>query len=331
MTTPESPKRVIGVDVGGTKTLAVMVELADGADAPPVVVDRELVPSAAAPGEVLAPIRESIRALMGRSGVTPAAVGIGLAGFVDRDGRIHSAPNLAGLVGVDVGSALRVELQLPVTIDNDANCVAVAAHALLGRRADCLVAVTFGTGIGGGLVIHGRLLRGSNGFAGEPGHMVIEPGGHPCGCGQQGCWEQYASGNGLARLAREACAAGKAPEVLAAAGSLAAVRGEHVTRLLDRGDAGALEVFTEYAGWVALGFANLRVLLDPDVIVVGGGLSSHGADLLALVERATVARFPSAAVGRRPEIVVSPGGPEGGAIGAALLGAGAVLDLHDGA
>jgi glucokinase len=321
MSTEEATRRVIGVDVGGTKTLAVLVELPPSGGSPEVL-DRELVASNSDAEHVMEPIRAAVDALTARSDTGPEAIGVGLAGFVDRDGVVHKAPNLPGLVGSDAGAALSKEFDLPVTVDNDANCVAVASHALLPVAADCLVAVTFGTGIGGGIVIDGHLLRGANGFAAEPGHMVIDPGGHPCGCGQRGCWEQYGSGNGLARLARQACSEGRAPAVLAAAGSVDAVRGEHVTDLLDRADAGALEIFAEYAGYVALGFANLRVLLDPDVIVMGGGLSAHGEDLLAMVERATVERFPSAVAGRRSEIVVSPGGPEGGAIGAALLAAG---------
>ncbi len=309
----------VGVDVGGTKTLAVLLEVPpEGA---PTILDREKVDSGAASSEVLRRIESSTRALIDRSEHEVEGIGVGLAGFVDRDGVVHKAPNVPGLVGSNVGVSLGADLGLPVTIENDANCVAVASHALLGQRADTLVAVTFGTGIGGGIVVEGELVRGANGFASEPGHMVIEVGGHPCGCGQRGCWEQYGSGRGLARLAREACEAGRAPAVLDAAGSLDAIRGEHVTDLLDAGDPGALEVFTTYAGYVAVGFANLRVLLDPDLIVMGGGLSAHGDHLLELVEVITAERFPAVTAGRFGGIVVSPGGPDAGAIGAGLLGA----------
>lgn len=318
---PPASRRSIGVDVGGTKTLAVVLDVpADGGA--PTVVDRELVASQAASPEVLGNIGAVVATLTGRSERPIEAVGVGLAGFIDDAGVMCKAPNVPALLGVDVGAALLERTGLPVVVDNDANCVAVAADALLPERSKCLVAVTFGTGIGGGIVIDGQLVRGANGFAGEPGHMVIEVNGHPCKCGQRGCWEQYGSGSGLARLAREACAAGRAPGVLAAAGgSLDAIRGEHVTDLLDSGDPGAVETFTQYAGYVALGFANLRVLLDPDVIVMGGGLSAHGDRLLALVEQVTHERFPSAEVGRFRGVVVSPGGPDAGAIGAGLLGA----------
>ena len=326
MSAEPTSHRIIGVDVGGTKTLAVLADVPVEVGAPPTVVDRELVPSNAAAAEVLDPIRAAVGALRERSELPVEGLGVGLAGFIDRKGVVHKAPNLAGLVGSDVGATLRGELGVPVTVDNDANCVAVAAHALLPDVPTCLVAVTFGTGIGGGIVIEGELLRGGNGFAGEPGHMVIDPDGHPCPCGQRGCWEQYGSGKGLGRLAREACVRGEAPAVLASAGGdVERIRGEHVTDLLDDEDPGAQAIFSEYAGYVALGFANLRVLLDPDVIVIGGGLSAHGDDLLEMVDRATAERFPSAVAGRRSRVVVSPGGPDGGAIGAALLG-GRALD-----
>lgn len=314
-------RRCIGVDVGGTKILAVVLDVPEDGRAPEVV-ERELIASQAASPAVLEDIGSIVGTLMARSDRPIDAVGVGLAGFIDSEGVMRKAPNVPALVGVDVGAVLAARTGLPVSVDNDANCVAVAADALLPEPSQCLVAVTFGTGIGGGIVIGGELVRGANGFAGEPGHMVIELNGHPCKCGQRGCWEQYASGSGLARLAREACAAGRAPGVLAAAGgSLDAIRGEHVTDLLDSGDAGAVETFTQYAGYVALGFANLRVLLDPHVIVMGGGLSAHGDRLLRLVDEVTRERFPSAAVGRFRGVVVSPGGPEAGAIGAGLLGA----------
>lgn len=325
MATDASSHLIIGVDIGGTKTLAVLAEVSLDPGVAPKIIDRHQVPSNAGAALVLDPIRTAVAGLAGRTDRPFEAVGIGVAGFVDHAGVVHKAPNLQGLVGLDVNAALRDEFGVPVTVDNDANCVAVASHALLPDTPEHLVAVTFGTGIGGGIIIHGELVRGASGFAGEPGHMIVQHGGHPCGCGQLGCWEQYASGRGLARLAREACAAGRAPEVLAAAGSLEAIRGEHVTDLLDREDRGALEIFTEYADYVALGFANLRVLLDPEVIVMGGGLSAHGDHLLALVDQITLERYPSAAAGRFRGVVVSPGGPEGGALGAALLGARALI------
>ncbi len=119
-----------------------------------------------------------------------------------------------------------------MVVDNDANAATVAEHRLgAGERADNLVLVTLGTGIGGGLIVDGELQRGAAGFAGEPGHMVVDPNGPPCPCGRRGCWERFASGSGLGRLARDAAHAGQAPHIVAlAGGDPEQVRGEHVTR-----------------------------------------------------------------------------------------------------
>ena len=317
--------RYIGVDVGGTKTLAVLVELpADRGR--PVVLDREMMPSLAASDRALEMIATSVAALVQRSATEPAAIGVGLAGFVDRRGIVRTAPNTPGLVGVDVAAELGRRFDVPAVVDNDANCVAVSAHRLLPDGVESLVAVTLGTGIGGGIVLDGRLLRGANGFAGEPGHMVVDPHGPICACGQRGCWETVASGTGLGRMAREAVAAGTAPAVLAAAGGdVAAVRGEHVTDLLDGRDPGAVEIFTEYAGYVALGVANLILLLDPDVVVLGGGVSAHADLLEELVGSELSRRFPTSVRERDVRVVVGPGGPESGALGAAILAAHAVV------
>ncbi|MBS1837929.1 MAG: ROK family protein, partial [Actinobacteria bacterium] len=246
-------RRTIGIDVGGTKTLGVLVER--GGDGP-VILDREQVPSDAGSPSVLDGIVTVARSLSERfEGVD--GVGVGLAGFVDPYGVVRSAPNSAGLVGVDVRARLVHELGVPVVVDNDANCAAVAAHAMSAPDARHLVAVTFGTGIGGGLIVDGRLVHGARGFAGEPGHMVVCPDGPLCPCGQRGCWERFASGSGLARLARLAVEAGDAPGLAAVVTHPSELRGEHVTALLHAHDPGATAVFDTYAGWVALGVANL--------------------------------------------------------------------------
>ena len=211
-TTDEQPDSLfIGVDVGGTKTLAVLVR--PGRDGPPQIVDRELAPSGADDPAVVDGIVDAAVALIDRarpSGLQVAAIGVGLAGFVDPGGVVRAAPNALGLVDQDVRGRLHAATGVPVVIDNDANCMAVAAHAVLAPKSMHLVAVTFGTGIGGGLVVDGRLVHGARGFAGEPGHMVVDPDGPLCPCGQHGCWERYASGAGLADLARSAAIEGRA-------------------------------------------------------------------------------------------------------------------------
>ena len=319
MSPDSTPQHMVGVDVGGTKTLALLVELVPGQ--PPRAVDRELVPSEADSQESIEQIERAVEAILDRAPTRPAAIGVGLAGFVDRHGIVRSAPNSAGLIGIDVAARLEERFGVPAVVDNDANCVAVATHALAEPDAQSLIAVTLGTGIGGGIIIGHRLLRGANGFAGEPGHMIVERGGALCPCGQCGCWEVYASGSGLERLAREAIEAGEAEGLRQAAGSAAELRGEHVTDQLAAGDPEALAIFERYAGYVAVGLANLLVLLDPEVIVIGGGVSRHGALLLELITRELDDGYPSAVAGRSTRILVAPEGPDAGAIGAAVLGA----------
>lgn len=312
--------RYLGVDVGGTKTLAVLVELPSHGGRP-IVLDRELVPSMAHTDEAVGVIADVVHRLMERSATEPAAIGVGLAGFVDRRGIVRRAPNTPGLVGLDIAGELGMRFDLPTLVDNDANCAAVAAHRVMDELCESLVAVTLGTGIGGGVVLDGKLLRGANGFAGEPGHMVIDPDGPPCPCGQRGCWETFASGTGLARLARLAVEAGEAPGLGAAVASPDELRGEHVTALLAEGDPSAMAVFRTFAGYVALGVANLIMLLDPDAVVIGGGLSAHAELLERFVGEALESRFAAAVLDRNVRVLVGPGGPESGAIGAAILGA----------
>lgn len=309
---------MIGVDLGGTKTLGVLADVAPAGV--PAVIDRELVPSAADTGAAVEGILGVIGSLLERSEEPVRAVGIGLAGFVDRNGIVHVAPNTPGVIGIDIAGAVHERFGLPVIIDNDANCAAVAAHRDAGPHCDDLVAVTLGTGIGGGVVLGGRLLRGANGFAGELGHMIVVADGRECPCGLRGCWERYASGSALGRMAREAAAAGEAPSVLELAGSVEAITGEHVTDLLAEPAApDALALFERWAKFVALGVANVVVILDPQVIVIGGGVSTHSDLLGELVVSWLDTSFPTVVKDRNLEIVITGSGPDTGAIGAAVL------------
>jgi glucokinase len=183
-----------------------------------------------------------------------------------------------------------------------------------------MLLVTLGTGIGGGIISAGRLLRGAHGFAGEIGHMVVNPHGPPCRCGQRGCWERYASGGGLGRIAREAAHAGQADRILElAGGDPENVRGEHVTAAAGEGDAQAAEVFRRLAWWLALGLANLANIYDPSVFVLGGGLIEAG-EVLMTPTRAAFAELVEGA-DHRPMIDIVPAqlGERAGAIGAAAL------------
>jgi glucokinase len=240
---------------------------------------------------------------------------------VDHHGTLRFAPNLPGVTEVPIGRVLSERLALPVVVDNDANC-ATWCEFRIGAAVNTTdaVLVTLGTGIGAGVVTGGRLHRGGHGFAGEPGHMVIDPVGPPCPCGRRGCWERFASGSGLGRLGRDAAEADRAPRLVElASGDGVDVRGEHVTRAAIEGDPAALDILREYAWWLAVGIANLVNILDPEIVVVGGGLVTAG-ELLLEPTRDAFHRLVLAP-GHRPvvPIVAARFGPEAGAIGAGLI------------
>jgi glucokinase len=307
----------VGLDVGGTKILAVAADpsgkvLASGKSATPTTD----------PAALLAALGDAIDGVVAQvPDARLAAVGIGLPGFLSPDGIPQQAPNLPASVGLDVRGPLAERSCAAIVVDNDANCAAWASFAIDTARAASVVAITFGTGIGGGIVLDGRILRGANGFAGEPGHMIVDVNGPLCVCGQHGCWEMYASGNGLGRLARAAATAGNASGVLAAAGGeLALVDGPVVGRLATSGDPEAGAILDDYAGWIAVGLVNLINLLDPEVIVLGGGVVDLGDVLMGRVLRA-LDSYPTMIGGRSTPVRLSSLGPSAGAVGAALLAA----------
>lgn len=302
---------VVGVDVGGTKILAVV-----GVKRQPIAQSEVTTAGGDVVASVIAVIDDVLSAV-GAAG--PGAIGVGLAGFISATGMVSKSPNVPSLVGVDVAGRLRERYDVVVTVENDANCVALAAARLDVRGVDNVVAVTLGTGIGGGLIVDGKLVRGAHGFAGEPGHMIVEVGGPECPCGQRGCWEVYASGNGLARLARRAVAEGRAPSLLDAAdGELDRVDARLAGRLLAEGDSAAAAVFDEFAAWVAVGIVNLVNLLDPSVVILGGGLVREGEALLGRI-RAELATYPTFGGSRQVEVRASTVGHLAGAIGAAMV------------
>ncbi|HVL04858.1 MAG TPA: ROK family protein [Acidimicrobiales bacterium] len=304
--------RTVGVDVGGTKCLAVALE--EGR-----MIDERRVPTPVGEPAVLEAVAGVVAEVAGTTELR--GVGIGMPGFVDRAGVLRFAPNLPGVVDFPIREELEARLGIPVRADNDATCAAWGERQLGAAQGyNDVILVTLGTGIGGGIVAGGSLLRGANGFGGEIGHMVINTDGPPCPCGQRGCWERYASGSGLAGIAQRAAAEGRAPRVLArAGGEPAMVRGEHVTVAAAEGDRGAQDVLAELGWWVAQGLADLANVFDPEAFVLGGGLVEAG-DLLLNPVRAAFAELLTGAAYRPPvDILPATLGEHAGAIGAACL------------
>jgi glucokinase len=327
----------IGVDVGGTKVLGVALDsggsVIDQAREPTPVSHHHRGDDEASEG-VIAAIARVVSLLDGAcSDAERPPLCVGIPGLVDDAGTMHFAPNLPAGTGVDFKARVSALVgERRVVIDNDATCATVGEWTLGGAAgATDAVVVTLGTGIGAGIVANSALVRGAHGYAGEAGHIVVDPSGPVCSCGRRGCWERYASGSGLARLAREAASAGRLGSVMSAvSGDAESVRGEHVTRAAAEGDPGALEVMGELGWWMALGLANLTALLDPSVIVIGGGLAAAG-DLLLEPTRAAYAEIAYAS-GERPvvSIIAAKLGELAGAVGAALVARGEARDATGG-
>ncbi|CAM8632860.1 NagC Transcriptional regulator/sugar kinase [Acidimicrobiia bacterium] len=319
-------KLSIGIDVGGTKILAVAIDPSDSTILFESRADTSDSADAliAALADIVEVVSEGATAVSGNAKPVVRNVGLGLPGIVDSTGMLRAAPNLQCAIDVDVKSRLEAILGLPIVVENDASCAAWAEAMLgAGRGVRDLLLVTLGTGIGGGIVRSGELVRGAHGFAGEPGHMLVDPSGPTCTCGRSGCWERFASGTGLGWLGSRAALRGDAPGLLEQVGGDAErIDGELVSVAAQSGDQGALDVFGEFSWWLAAGLANLANLLDPELLLIGGGL----ADCADLYLEQTRVHFRELVLGgaARTEtgIEVATLGSRAGAVGAALLAIG---------
>jgi glucokinase len=305
----------VGIDVGGTKCLGVSL----GPDGSVVAERRVATPDGS--GAIVEAVSGLVEDLVPEPD-GELSVGVGLPGLVDIDGVLRFAPHLPDVVNLPLGQLLRERFRgARVRVENDASCAGWAERELgAAHGADHAVVLTLGTGVGGGIIAEGRLLRGAHGYAGEIGHMVVVAGGPRCPCGQQGCWELYASGSGLGELGREAARAGRGGRTVElAGGDPADVRGEHVTAAAAEGDAEAVAVMARFGWWVAVGLLNLANVFDPELFVLGGGLAESGEIVLGPT-RAALGELVDA-VERRPDIpvVVAELGGRAGAVGAALL------------
>ena len=282
---------VAGIDVGGTKCLGVLFE---GGQIVGTV--RRTTPHA---DELVATLVEIARELGDYK-----SLGIGVPGLITPQGVVRESPNLTGAIELDLRTRLEKELGHPIDVENDATCAAHSEWKFgAGRGATDMWLVTLGTGIGGGFVSGSKLQRGSHGFAGEIGHMVVESQGILCPCGQRGCWERYASGSGLATIA-------------------GGERGEDVIARAVAGDKQALGYLDVFGRWVAVGLVNLTNITDPNVIVIGGGMAEAADTLMPYIKKWFKKLLYAPDNRDHPDLRVAQLGEHAGAIGAALLGAG---------
>jgi glucokinase len=258
-----------GVDVGGTKIAAGVVS-PEGK-----LLNEVRYPTANARERLLSTIAEAITEV--KRGYKVGGVCLAVPGFIlARENKVLSAANLEAIEGIPLTGELGDRTGLQVTVENDANAAAWGEFRFgVGKDVDDLVFVTLGTGVGGGVISHGVLLRGARGTGGELGHITVQPVGPRCGCGNRGCLEALASGTAIARHAREV--AEERPD--SALGRLAMERtplGEDVLDLAREGDEAALEVLREAGIWLGIGLATFVNIFDPEVIAIGGGVSEAG-------------------------------------------------------
>ncbi|MGC5018170.1 ROK family glucokinase [Micromonospora sp. DT47] len=307
----------IGVDVGGTKVAGGVV---DGTGR--VLVQARRDTPAEDVGKTRDVIIELVTALSAAHPVE--AVGIGAAGWIDASrSTVLFAPNLAWR-DEPLREYVSTATGLPVIVENDANVAAWAEfrHGAARDADDSMVMFTIGTGVGGGIVLGGELLRGANGIAAELGHMLTVPDGHLCGCGRLGCIEQYASGSALVRFAR--AGARQEPQratalLELAGGEAGAITGPMVTAAAQGGDPISAEAFAQIGRWLGTSLADMAQILDPQVLVVGGGVVEAGDLLLGPTRRSFTEALAQRS--RLPVAEIRPAelGNTAGVIGAADL------------
>jgi len=305
--------QAIGLDVGGTKTAAIRVTVEGG------VLARRTLPTPA--NDMQATLDTMVE--VARAVIAPEvrAIGIGAAGLVEKDtGRLTFAPNLAWR-NVPLAQHLWDALGLPTLADNDANAAAWGEFRLgaaAGHRHVLFAGA--GTGIGGGIIIDGQLLRGAHGFAGEIGHIIVDPDGPLCGCGNRGCWEQFASGHAITRAGREA--ARQHPQSMIArrcGGDPAQVTGPIVSESARAGDPVARGILAAVGRSLGEGLAGLANVLDPEIVVVGGGAAAAGNLLMEPARAAFVAAIEAPAHRPQVPLVTASLGNDAGTIGAAMM------------
>jgi len=321
-TQPSPSPAFIGIDIGGTKTLGVAVN--ENGD----LLEERLLPTPQGAAELIGTTSSMYFELSERVAQSSPerfevlGLGIGIAGLVDIDGKLRRAPNLVEVDGLDIGPILKSKLGVPVYEDNDVNCAARAELSDgVAASANNSLLVTLGTGIGGALIVDGRIHRGAFGMAGEPGHMIVDPRGLICACGKQGCWEAYASAAGLKNLAIDRAKNGRLQQINdKVQGDLNKIASEDITQAARRGDIQSVELIDDFAYWIALGLTNCAALLDPELIIIGGGLVAEW-DLLGDRIRHSFDELLLAST-QRNRIPIKPAenGKAAGAIGATLLG-----------
>ena len=290
--------KTVGIDIGGTKIAGALVN-----EAGEILRDLKVPTPANDPAALQAAVVKMVDEL--RSGEQVSAVGVAAAGFIDANQAVvYYAPNLSWR-NEPLKEKLEAELSLPVVIENDANAAGWAEYRFgAGAGYHHMMMLTIGTGVGGAIVANGELFRGGFGIGAELGHMNFIPKGRLCGCGQHGCLEQYGSGTALLNSAKELVASGseEAKRLKELSDSVPELTGNEVYKAIQEGDPGALRLLTELGSNLGLAVASLVAVLDPEIVVIGGGVSAAGELLLEPIRAAYLEHLP--ARGFRPELKI---------------------------
>lgn len=305
--------RKVGIDIGGTKIAGGVVDAAGR------IVEKLRIDTPVDTAELAQAVIDMANHLLAAH--EAAAVGVAAAGFIDKDrATVIHAPNIAWR-GEPLKATLEAGIPVPVTIENDANAAGWAEFRFgAGRDVEHMVMLTMGTGVGGAVVLDGELYRGGHGIAAELGHLRFTRDGLPCGCGQNGCLEQYASGRALQRQANEIADGGGIGAALAALREeKGTISGPAVSRLVLAGDPGATEALRRVATALGEACGGFQAVLDPEMFVIGGGVAQLGEDLLTPVRIAYETSLPG--YGDRPvaSFAIAQLGNDAGLIGAADL------------
>lgn len=271
-------RKIIGIDIGGTKISLILATVRGK-----IINSRNLFTRT---GKVEARLCvnemiHALRAMLRESGVPKgelAGIGVGIPGPVNPSkGEVPWSPNLPGWAGMPIVKILNQHFSVPVFLDNDANAAGFGEKIFgAGKRTKDFIYVTASTGIGGGLVLGGRIYHGASFCGGEVGHIPVVPDGNLCKCGKRGCLEAYASGTAIGTMARGRLQEGRKSRILKMAGSLNRVTGETVTQAAFRGDKLAIEILREAGRYLGQGLAVLMNILNPEMIVLGGGVIKSG-------------------------------------------------------
>jgi glucokinase len=301
----------VGVDVGGTKIAAGLVS-PEGE-----LLSEMRYPTANVREQLLSTIAEVIMEV--KRGYEVGGVCLAVPGFIlARENKVLSAANLEAIEGIPLKDEMGDRTGLPVTVENDANAAAWGEFRFgVGKDVDDLIFVTLGTGVGGGIISHGVLLRGARGMGGELGHITVQPAGPRCGCGNRGCLEALASGTAIERRAREV-ADERPHSALRRLATERAPLGGDVLDLARKGDEAAIEVLRETGTWLGIGLATYINIFDPEVIAIGGGVSQAG-DLVSEPARRELQLRSHSPSRDLVEIRAATLGSEAGMVGAAAL------------